>query len=120
MLRRPASWLLAVCLAAAPGIAGAHAVLTGTSIAGDRIRAGAETTVVLRFNSAVEPSLSRVALVDAQKQETVLPLHAAAEPGKLEVTVPALAPGAYGLHYKVYAVDGHVTENVVRFTAVAD
>lgn len=114
------SWLLAAWLVAAPGLAGAHAVLTGTSIEGDRIRAGAETTVVLRFNSAIEPALSRVALVDAEKHETVLALRPAAEPGRLAVTVPALAPGAYGLHFKIYAVDGHVTENVVRFTAVAD
>lgn len=114
---RTLSWLLFVWLLATPGLAAAHAVLTGTSIEGDRIPAGAETTVVLRFNSAVEPALSRVALVDAQKAERVLPLHAGSEPGRVTVTVPPLAPGAYGLHYKIYAVDGHVTENVVRFTA---
>ncbi|MCW5891415.1 MAG: copper resistance protein CopC [bacterium] len=114
---RPLSWLLALCMLATPGLVAAHAVLTGTSIEGDRIPAGAETTVVLRFNSAIEPALSCVALVDAQKAERVLALHPGAEPGRVEVTVPALTPGAYGLHYKIFAVDGHVTENVVRFTA---
>jgi copper resistance protein C len=104
-------------LAASVRTASAHAVLTGTSIEGDTIRAGAATTVVLRFNSAIEPALSRVKLVDAAKQEQVLPLEPGAEPGRVTVTVPALVPGAYGLHYKIFAVDGHVTENVVRFTA---
>lgn len=118
--RRLAGVLLLVLTALVPATvrtASAHAVLTGTSIEGDAIRAGAVTTVVLRFNSAIEPALSRVRLVDAAKQEQVLTLEPGTEPGQVSVTVPPLVPGAYGLHYKIFAVDGHVTENVVRFTA---
>jgi methionine-rich copper-binding protein CopC len=34
----------------------------------------------------------------------------------VRVDLPPLAAGAYGLRYKVLAVDGHVTESVLRFT----
>jgi methionine-rich copper-binding protein CopC len=34
----------------------------------------------------------------------------------IHVDLPPLAAGSYGLRYKVLAVDGHVTESVLRFT----
>ena len=41
------------------------------------------------------------------------------KPSELLVDLPALPPGAYALHYKVLAVDGHVTESVLRFRVAA-
>ncbi len=110
-------FLAGILLAVTASSAFAHAVLTGTSLERNTIRAGAETTVTLRFNSAIETGLSQVKLVDADRHERALPLDPAPEPGRVVVTVPPLEPGAYGLHYKIFAVDGHVTENVLRFTA---
>ncbi|HEV7730697.1 MAG TPA: copper resistance CopC family protein [Candidatus Binatia bacterium] len=110
-------FLASILLAAMATTASAHAVLTGTSLEGKTVRAGAETTVTLRFNSAIEAGLSQVKLVDAERHERALPLQPETTAGHVVVKVPPLEPGAYGLHYKIFAVDGHVTENVLRFTA---
>ena len=59
-------------------------------------------------------------LVDARNEERALEVVPRSEPGKVTVTVPPLAPGTYGLRYKVLAADGHVTESVLRFTVAAD
>jgi len=115
-------WLLlggAWSLAAAT-VALAHAVLTGSSLDDRPLAPNAEAPVVLRFNSAIELPLSRVTLVDVRGRERVLAVQQPPpQAGHVAVTVPALEPGAYGLHYKVLAVDGHVTENVLRFTIAA-
>ena len=109
------TWPLAVAT-----VALAHAVLTGSSLDGRSLPSNVEARVVLRFNSAIELGLSRVTLVDAEGSERLLPVQEPPpKPGHVAVTVPALEPGAYGLHYRIFAVDGHVTENVLRFTIAA-
>jgi copper resistance protein C len=81
-----------------------HAVLTKASL----------DTASVRANTA-----TKVVLVDARNEEHVLEVLPQGEPGKVSVTVPPLAPGTYGLRYKVLAADGHVTESVLRFTVAA-
>ena len=75
--------------------------------------------MTLSFNSAVEPGLSRVVLVDAGKSQREIALHAGAAPNEIALELPGLAAGAWGLRYKVLAVDGHVTENLLRFTVTS-
>ena len=41
---------------------------------------------------------------------------AASRPERVVVALPALAPGAYMLQYKVLAEDGHASQGAVRFT----
>lgn len=114
---RSAAVLLLLLADAMP--AAAHAVLTRSSLEAAPVRADTPTVVTLRFNGAIEAALARVLLVDAAGQERRLEPLAADEPAELRVEVPALAPGTYGLRYKVLAADGHVTESVVRFTVGA-
>ena len=38
---------------------------------------------------------------------------------EIALELPALSAGAFVLRYKVLAVDGHVTENLLRFTVAA-
>src|SRR5262245_47152452 len=97
-----------------------HAVLTKASLEGTPIRPQTETTVTLSFNAASEPGFTKVILVDARNEERVLPVLPQSTAGKVSVTVPPLAPGTYGLRYKVLAADGHVTESVLRFTVAGD
>lgn len=111
--------VLAGVLAGA-GSAQAHAVLTRSSLQGGTVRAGAATTVTLRFNSALEAGLSRVVLVDERGEERALEVGAAEERAELRVALPSLPPGAYGLRYKVLAADGHVTESMLRFTVTPE
>ena len=96
-----------------------HAVLTKASLDSTSVRANTATMVTLSFNAAIEPGFTKVVLVDARNEERVLEVLPGGEPGKVSVTVPPLAPGTYGLRYKVLAADGHVTESVLRFTVAA-
>jgi len=109
---------LAVVLAVAVGwpVPGAaHAVLVRTSLEGAPVRPGTPTTVALRFNSALEPALSQVVLVDAHGHRRPLDVLPTGDRAEMQVSLPALEPGSYALRYKVLAADGHVTESVVRF-----
>jgi methionine-rich copper-binding protein CopC len=36
-------------------------------------------------------------------------------PNRLIIELPASAPGAYALRYRVLAADGHYTDNALRF-----
>lgn len=105
--------ILAVLLASTP--CGAHAVLK-TSTLPERVRPGEPSKVTLGFNSAVEPALSRVVLVDEARRETVLAVRAGSARNEVAVDLPALDSGRWALRYKVLAADGHVTESVLRFT----
>jgi methionine-rich copper-binding protein CopC len=108
------------CFVALPAAAGAHAVITRSSIGDEPLAAGVATEVTLHFNSAIETSHSSVQLVGADGEKTPLALAAGAhEPGTLRVALPALEEGTYALHYRVLAADGHMTESVLRFRVVA-
>ena len=102
-----------VCATASTALA--HAVVTKSSLDDTPIVANAAAVVTLHFNSAIEPKFSRVVLVDAAKQERPLDVSAGGGGDVVSVQVPALAPGKYALRYKVLAVDGHVTEQMLRF-----
>jgi copper resistance protein C len=100
------------------GRAGAHAVLTGSSIGKDALVADAATPVTLTFNAGIESGLAKVVL-RGTGEDRALDTHAGTKASELVVDLPALPPGAYALHYKVLAVDGHVTESVLRFRVAA-
>ena len=95
---------LSAALVLVASAASAHAVLKKSTLPNE-IAAGSPRSVTLSFNSAVEPGLSRVVLVDAGKSQREIALHAGAAPNELR--------------YKVLAVDGHVTENLLRFTVTS-
>lgn len=105
-------------LALGAGRAQAHAVLTGSSIGKDTIAPDTATPVTLIFNAGIEAGLTKVVLRGAG-EDRALGTHAGAKASEVVVDVPALRPGTYALHYKVLAVDGHVTESVLRFKVAA-
>ena len=112
-----------VCLSAA-GIALSatlsfgHAVVTKASLEGTTVHANEATTVTLTFNSGIESGFTKVLLVTGGGEQRPLEVEPAGGPSTVSVQLPPLAAGTYGLRYKVLAVDGHVTENVLRFTVV--
>ena len=112
---RVAALLLAAALALAVVDTRAHAVIIGSSLQQSPVTAGVATSVTLRFNSGIEVALSRVFLVTESNARQVLAVHAGTKPGELVVSVPALAEGRYALKYRVFAVDGHLTDDVIRF-----
>ncbi|HYE36810.1 copper resistance CopC family protein [Methylocaldum sp.] len=108
--------LFFICLSLAYGERlWAHAVVTESSLAQNPIQPNHATTVVLFFNSNVELPLSRVFLVSKGDVFHPVQIEKGKKPGEMRIHVPSLAPGEYALKYKVFAADGHFTENVIRF-----
>jgi methionine-rich copper-binding protein CopC len=40
------------------------------------------------------------------------------QPDRIDLPLAPLAPGAYVVRYKVLAVDGHITEGILRFSVL--
>ena len=93
----------------------AHAVVTGSSLPAQPVKAHASIQVVLHFNSGIEVALSRVFLVSKGDVQQPLTIHAGTKAGQLMVDLPPLPEGDYALKYRVLAADGHLTESVIRF-----
>ena len=111
----PRSPLAALILVGSAGLALAHAVLTKATLDPEAVVEDAATKVVLSFNSRIEPAFTKVILVDASRKERPVTSRARERPSEVEVDLPALPAGAYGLRYRVLAADGHVTESLLRF-----
>lgn len=93
----------------------AHAILTRASLEEQPILANTATSVTLHFNGRLEPGFTRVVQVDKTRQERGLEATPGREGETVTVHLPALAPGVYALRYQVLAVDGHLTEGLLRF-----
>ena len=93
-----------------------HGVLIESSPSQGAILKESPTLITLRFNAALEPSISQVSLVDLKHQKTTLNITDESTVERIVATVPPLPPGVYYVHYQVLATDGHVTEGSIRFT----
>ncbi|PPD05532.1 MAG: copper resistance protein CopC [Methylobacter sp.] len=94
----------------------AHAVVTEYSLKIKPIHANQADNVELSFNSRIELGLSRVFLVRKGDSLESLPLSTGGKKGQIVVQIPALDPGDYALKLKVFAADGHLTEDVIHFS----
>ena len=110
--------LSAAVLALSATLSFGHAVVKKASLDDTTVRANEATRVTLTFNSGIESGFTKVLLVTERGEERPLEVEPANGPSTVSVQLPPLAAGTYGLRYKVLAVDGHVTENVLRFTVV--
>lgn len=93
----------------------AHAVVTESSLRTHPIPVDKATEVVLFFNASVELALSRVFLFSAGDVSRPVDIALGKKPGEMIIHLPALAEGDYAIKYKVFAADGHLTEDVLRF-----
>jgi methionine-rich copper-binding protein CopC len=96
--------------------AAAHAVVTDYSLKMQPIRANQADKVVMTFNSQIELGLSQVFLVRKGDKHEMLKIGNGEKQGQLIVEVPALTPGDYAIKFKVFAADGHLTEDVIHFS----
>jgi len=94
----------------------AHDVLVASSLRDHPVRAGVAMAVTLRFNAKIEPSLSEVLLVTTAGRARALDVARGRQAGEIVVQLPPVAPGVYGLRYKILASDGHMTDETLRFT----
>ena len=105
--------LLSVCQ---PPLVSAHAVVTNYSLKVTPIHANQESRVELAFNSKVELGLSQIFLVSKGDKHQLLTAVNGEKQGQIIVTVPPLAVGDYAIRLKVFAADGHLTEDVIHFS----
>jgi len=93
----------------------AHAVVTHSSLNVKSILPNQERQVYLTFNSRIELDLSQVFLVSAGDKMQLLNTHYAQKPGQINIDLPALPLGEYAIKLKIFAADGHLSEDLIRF-----
>ena len=112
---RRALFAAVLTLALAPHPSEAHAILEASvPPAGGTIAAGA-IAVMLRFNSRIDRTRSRLTLTWPDQSRTSPPIDPDGPPNILATTL-SLTAGAYVLRWQVLAVDGHITRGDVPFT----
>ncbi len=94
----------------------AHAVVTDHSLKIAQPQANQAKKVELTFNSKIELGLSQVYLVSKGDVHTLLTISDGGKQGNVAVDMPPLSPGEYALRYKIFAADGHLTEDVIHFS----
>ena len=107
---------LLLLLLTATTVIHAHAVVTKSTLQIAPVAPGQDTQVSLQFNSQIELGLSRIFLVSAGDKLTPLNISLGKKPGEVVIDVPALPSGDYAIKLKVFAADGHLTEDILRFT----
>jgi methionine-rich copper-binding protein CopC len=110
----------AVVIASTPPGAAAHALLLESTPAPGATLTEPPAQLYLRFNSKLEKRLSHVTLSTDKGRPVALPIsvNAREKPDRLMLPLGPLVPGAYLVRYKVLAVDGHITEGILRFSVV--
>jgi len=108
------SILLGVLLSQMQGVF-AHAVITDYSLKLTPIHANKPDQVELSFNSKIELGLSQVFLVRKGDKHDLLQITNGNKQGQIIIHIPALEIGDYALRFKVFAADGHLTEDIIRF-----
>ena len=121
LLRAAAAAVLAAA-ALAPDLGRAHAFLVKSTPAARATLVRAPDRVQLWFNERLEPAYSSISLWNAAgaKVDGGSGGVSAEDPRRLELTVPALAPGRYVVRFRILSVDGHVVESSVPFTVKGD
>jgi len=111
--------ILAGVLLLWPARAGAHAFLARADPRVGSTAAGSPAAVTLTFTESIEPTFSRVEVVDGDGKpvETGAAEHPA--PDTLRVPLPQLAAGTYTVHWSVVSIDTHATEGSFKFTVSA-
>ena len=94
----------------------AHAVVTAYSLKSKPIHSHQADKVELTFNSKIELGLSQVYLVRKGDKLELLRVESGRKQGEVIVYVPALDSGEYAIKFKVFAADGHLTEDVIHFS----
>ena len=94
----------------------AHAVVTDHSLKIAQVQANQAKKVALTFNSKIELGLSQVYLVSKGDKHTLLTISKGEKQGNVAVNIPPLSLGEYALRYKIFAADGHLTEDVIHFS----
>ncbi len=94
----------------------AHVVVTDYSLKITPIHANQSDKIELTFNSKIELGLSQIYLVRKGDKHELLQVESGSKQGQIIVHVPALQSGDYAIRFKIFAADGHLTEDVIHFS----
>ena len=94
----------------------AHAVVTDYSLKASPIHANQRDKVELTFNSKIELSLSQIFLVRKGDKHELLQAENGTKQGQIIIHIPPLEAGDYAIRFKIFAADGHLTEDVIHFS----
>jgi methionine-rich copper-binding protein CopC len=120
--RRLIQWVSLAVLLASVQLAGsraeAHAIIVSSKPAANSTVTAGPVDIVLRFNSLIDASLSRVDVVDAGGKIIAATI---ADQGKGVLTsqVTVEVPGKWRVRWQVLSTDGHITRGEIPFTVVA-
>ena len=88
----------------------AHAVVTDYSL---KI-----TPIYANKSDKIELSLSQIYLVSKGDKQELLKAESSIKQGQIIVYVPPLQSGEYAIKFKIFATDGHLTEDVIHFSVI--
>lgn len=108
--------ILLLLLSFQTALVSGHAVVTDYSLKITPIHAHKQDTVEITFNSQIELGLSQVFLVRKGDKHELLQTENGSKQGQIIIHIPALDSGDYALRFKVFAADGHLTEDVIHFS----
>ena len=117
-MKKPTRLIFLLCALLSPVLLQAHAVVTQSSINIVPIKANKNTDVSLNFNSKIEIALSKFLLISEGDKEQIVEARNGKKAGEVFVNIPALKEGEYALKFKVFAADGHLTEDIIRFKVI--
>ncbi len=92
-----------------------HAVVTHTTLKTESLVANQASSVEINFNSKVEIKLSQILLVRTGDVKEPVNAYPGEQPGTVKVDLPALSEGEYALQLRIFAADGHLSEDLIRF-----
>lgn len=119
MLRLILLCVLCACVMLPPRMAAAHAVVVSAEPAARSVMPAGEVAIDLEFNSRIDATRSRLAVMDGENRSTTLAIAEDAPANRLQSRTPALTPGKYLLEWYVLSTDGHITRGRLKFEVAA-
>jgi methionine-rich copper-binding protein CopC len=98
-----------------PGDVLAHAIVVSAKPQAKAHVPGPDVPIDLEFNSRVDASRSRLAVLDDAGTPTPLDIDPTAPANHLRAAARGLADGSYVLEWYVLSTDGHITRGRLKF-----
>lgn len=109
------SGITTALVALSPGVAAAHAELTGSSPTEGSALPSPPPAVELTFSDPLQPQFTTIALTDGSGRPVATPSPAVAG-NKATLPFTGTAPGPYTVAYRVLSEDGHPITGKIGFT----
>ena len=118
LTRQIIAGLFSIIVIMAPGYVYAHASLHHSEPAAGAIVESSPETIRLWFSKPIEPSFSKVKVIDQAGQQVDKNNASVSgdEAKLLEISIPVLPAGTYKVIWSIVALDGHKAKGDFTFT----